>query len=63
MKRPRFLGAASASGGVVYSVRGDAYSTWGKPEPSLSPPFPDVIRLWERIIVHRAGARPPEGPN
>ncbi|MCZ6788059.1 MAG: sulfatase-like hydrolase/transferase [Planctomycetota bacterium] len=60
MKRPGFLGAASASGGVVYSVRGDAYSTWGEPEPSLGPPFPDVIRLWERIIVHRAGARPPE---
>ena len=57
MNRPRFLGAASASGGVVYSVRDDTYSTWGEPAPTLGPPAPDVIRLWERILVYRAGAR------
>jgi hypothetical protein len=49
---PRLFGAAFATGGIVYDRRGAVYRTWG--EPTARPPFPDAVRLWEQIQVHRA---------
>ena len=48
--RPRFVGGATATGGIVYNFRRDAFTYWGNVDRNP----PNLAEFWEQIVLHRA---------